>query len=598
MGFGDFAGSTVVHSVGGWVALVAVLIVGARHGRFDRDRKSAHMHGSDLPIGMLGTLMLWVGWIGFNGGSTLAFDGAVPGIIANTMIAACAGMLTYVLVDMAGKGYPHPSAVINGTLAGLVAITAGCHAVSTLDAIAIGAIGAIVCSVTCQLLERFKIDDVIGAVPVHLAAGAWGTLAVGVLGDLDILGTGLTRWEQVGAQAIGVAACGALCVGASLPTLWVINKIRPMRVSLQAEIDGLNVAEHHASTDLLDLAVTIERQAATGDLSLRAEVEPFTEAGQIAQRYNQLMAGLQQSKADVSELRETEQQLREASERAESANQAKSEFLANMSHEIRTPLHGILSFAGFGLKKSGKASPEKIEDYFRKIDISGRRLLLLVNDLLDLAKLEAGKMTLDISSTDLTTLIDAVVDEFSSLLSERSLGVRFDHPDASIMAEVDGIRVMQVVRNLLNNAIKFSPADGWVDVALRRDDTHAWIGVRDHGQGIPPDELETIFDKFIQSSKTRSGAGGTGLGLSICTEIVATHGGRIWAENHPEGGAVFNVSLPLRRADAQSTPPEARDAERNVDLGQASDAPEAHAVSQRKEPSQGNAPCSSSTTTT
>ena len=564
-GFIDFAGSTVVHSVGGWAALAAILIVGARHGRFDPNKRgNAHMQGASLPLAMLGTLLLWVGWIGFNGGSTLAFSQNVPGIIGNTMIAACAGMLTAVLVGWYAHGYPAPSAVINGTLAGLVAITANCHAVSGVEAVIIGAVGALICLGACVLLERLKIDDVIGAVPVHLAAGIWGTLAVALFGDPAKLGTGLTMWPQLGVQALGVGVCGAFVFGVTFPILWVVNKWRPLRVDLKSEIEGLNVAEHRASTDLLDLANTIETQTRTGDLSLRAHVEPFTEVGQIAERYNGLMQLLEQSKANIEDLEATQKALLEATESAETANRAKSEFLANMSHEIRTPLHGILSFAGFGIKKAQTTTPEKIEDYFRKIDISGRRLLMLVNDLLDLAKLEAGKMTFEFEKADLAALVDAVVDEFASLLSEKGMGVSFEKPASPILAEADGTRFMQVVRNLLNNAIKFSPADAMVEVSLTRDDTHATLRVRDRGDGIPEAELGAIFDKFIQSSKTKSGAGGTGLGLSICTEIVKGHRGRIWAENHPEGGAMFCVVFPLKRDNAPR--PDERNAAYNVEL--------------------------------
>ncbi len=566
MGFVDFAGSTVVHGVGGWVALVAIILIGPRYGRFERGRNGQHMQGSSLPMAMLGTLMLWIGWVGFNGGSTVAFSENVPGIIGNTMIAACAGMIAAVFIGWYSLGHSHPSTIVNGTLAGLVAITAGCHAVSTLEAVLIGAVGAVVCMGVSHVLERFKVDDVIGAVPVHLAAGVWGTLAVALFGDPLVLGTGLTMLAQLKVQAIGIAACGLLCVGVSLPILWAANKWRPLRVSLDDEIKGLNVAEHHASTDLLDLAGTIEHHTRTGDLSARATVEPFTEVGQIAQCYNSLIDMLQQSKADISDLQATEKALRDATEAAESANRAKSEFLANMSHEIRTPLHGILSFAGFGLKKAKVSEPAKIEDYFRKIDISGRRLLMLVNDLLDLAKLEAGKMTFDFERVDVCALADAVADEFSSLLSEKQMKVLLERPDSPIHAEVDGTRVMQVIRNLLNNAIKFSPTQAHVDLAISRDDTHLSLSVRDHGEGIPPDEVAAIFDKFIQSSKTKSGAGGTGLGLSICTEIVRGHNGRIWAENAPDGGAIFKVLIPLTRDPAAATPSRERKADLNVDL--------------------------------
>ena len=303
LGFVDFAGSTVVHGVGGWFALAACLVIGPRLGRFNDDGSVNDTNGSNVPLAMLGALILWFGWIGFNGGSTLALDASVPGIIVNTMLAAAAGLCVSMIVGHAIQGFVHPSTAINGSLAGLVAITAGCYAVSAVEAALIGGVGSVIAFAVQSLLYRLKIDDVISAVPVHLAAGAWGTLAVALFGDLDILGTGLTRSGQLGVQALGVGVCGAWCLGIGLPVFWALHRTVGLRVSEQAELEGLNYHEHHATTELMDFAAVIERQAATGDLSLRAPEQPFTEVGQIAQRYNGLMEELAKTTMNVDELR-------------------------------------------------------------------------------------------------------------------------------------------------------------------------------------------------------------------------------------------------------------------------------------------------------
>ncbi len=234
-----------------------------------------------------------------------------------------------------------------------------------------------------------------------------------------------------------------------------------------------------------------------------------------------------------------------AKEQAEQANLAKSVFLANMSHELRTPLHGILSFANFGLKNGATAEPKKLHRYFSTIRDSGMTLLSLVNDVLDLAKLEAGKMSLDKRQVDLKALVAKVVDEFESMTRDKNVSIQLLSFDNIHKIQADSTRIMQVVRNLLSNALKFSPEQASVSISAREEHGSLLVSVADEGPGIPANEVEAIFDKFIQSSKTRTGAGGTGLGLAICREIIAVHSGRIWAENNPGRGALFSFALPL-----------------------------------------------------
>jgi PAS domain S-box-containing protein len=245
----------------------------------------------------------------------------------------------------------------------------------------------------------------------------------------------------------------------------------------------------------------------------------------------------------------------QAKEVAEAASEAKSLFLTNMSHELRTPLHAVLSYAKMGESKADRVPLERLKAYFDRIHTSGSHLLELLNDLLDLAKLEAGKMVLEARSLDLEAVVRESAREFEALFVSRHVTLRVDCETGTPHGFGDAVRVGQVVRNLLSNAVKFAPADSLVSVRLSAatlptgqggcDVPAVRLEVADRGLGIPEAELESVFDKFVQSSKTRSGAGGTGLGLSICREIVEAHRGTIRASNRQEGGALLEVLLPV-----------------------------------------------------
>lgn len=316
-GFIDFAGSTAVHSLGGWFSLAAVLIIGPREGRFQPHRPP--ISGHNIPLATCGAMLLWFGWFGFNGGSTLAVNDKVALILLNTNLAAAAGSLAGLALSAVFERRAVVDHGINGAIAGLVGITASCHLVSPFSALAIGVMAGVVCVVGTYLLIRLKIDDAVGAIPVHAFAGLWGTLAVALFAPATAFGA-LTRWEQLGVQAVGIGTCFIWSFGIGSIVLLAINKVHALRVDLSSERRGLNVSEHGASTELFDLLGTMNQHREQGDFAQRVYVEPHTEVGQIAEEYNRVLERVtseMQSQQEASEaLRRAEEKYRSIFENA------------------------------------------------------------------------------------------------------------------------------------------------------------------------------------------------------------------------------------------------------------------------------------------
>jgi Amt family ammonium transporter len=283
-GFIDFAGSTVVHSVGGWVALAAVLLIGPREGRFG----GVPIKSSNLPMSTLGVFLLWFGWFGFNGGSTLAVNDQIPGIILNTTLAGLFGGLAGLLTSHRLYGYFAVEDTINGVIAGLVGITASCHIQTPVSAVLIGSVAGVIVVLGARWLAERRVDDSVGAIPAHLFAGIWGTLAVALFAPAEVFAEH-GRWHQLLVQATGIVAAGAYAFGGTYLCLAVLNRFYRFRADPAAERMGLNVAEHAANTAILDLLTEMENQRLAGDFSKPVSVEPHTEVGQIARQYNEVL---------------------------------------------------------------------------------------------------------------------------------------------------------------------------------------------------------------------------------------------------------------------------------------------------------------------
>jgi Amt family ammonium transporter len=654
-GFVDFAGSTVVHSVGGWVALAVVLVIGPRTGRFPDDGPPRKINGSNLPTALLGVLLLWMGWFGFNGGSTLAFNGQVPGIIANTILAGAAGMVTALFIGWALRGWADVRFAANGALAGLVAITAGCNVVTSAGAVVIGGVGGIVMLVVDALLERARIDDVVGAVSVHAGAGVWGTLAVALFADLDILGTGLDRVEQLQIQLLGVLVCFLWAFGLAYIFVRIINRFTRLRVSGDDERLGLNVTEHNETTELIELFQAMDAQAKSEDISLRVPVEPHTEVGQIASHFNHVLDALEHAVArtsavvrdamdgiitmtrdtlviekvnpaaeamfgfghgeligkplsvllaepdddslvpdsprreltgkrsngtqfpmevllasvevgsevflsgtfrDITRRKKAELDILEAKDAAERATEVKSQFLASMSHELRTPLNAIIGYSEMLQEEVEDAGQDEYMPDLDRIHSSGKHLLELINDILDLSKVEAGKLEIVLEVFDVRDLIEGVASTVKPLIANNRNTLVVDIDDDVTEMHADVTRIRQCLFNLLSNSAKFT-SEGTITISVslgeRRNVRIVQFAVSDTGIGMTEAQMAKLFQPFTQAESTTSrDYGGTGLGLALSRRFCQMMGGDIILDSIHGEGSTFTMWLP-RRVEERSS---------------------------------------------
>lgn len=314
-GFIDFAGSTVVHSVGAWVGLAGIVVMGARFGRFGKDGKPIEIQGYSTVLSAGGAIVLLVGWIGFNGGSTTAGTPDFARVVANTVIAAAFGGIAAMFIGRFYDGLYNPTRSINGLLGGLVGITAGCFAVDPQGAAIIGLLCGM-CVVASEeiLLRFFKLDDAVGAVSVHGIGGVVGTLLVAVFATQENL-VAATRWDQFLAQAQGVAVAFAWAFPLAFIVFKLVDVVIGLRVTEEEEHEGLNVAEHGASLGTGELQkVLATLVTGDADLGTRLKVEPGDESGELAELFNLLLNNLEDEEKVKS---------RDAAERAAYAEQEK-----------------------------------------------------------------------------------------------------------------------------------------------------------------------------------------------------------------------------------------------------------------------------------
>jgi signal transduction histidine kinase len=277
------------------------------------------------------------------------------------------------------------------------------------------------------------------------------------------------------------------------------------------------------------------------------DVHTGDELESLGEEFNQMTTRLQESYAHLEEkVKARTRDLNEAFQKLEIANKHKSEFLANMSHELRTPLNAILGYTELILDKIYGDVPEKIEEVLERLGQNGRHLLSLINDVLDLSKIEAGHLTLSLNDYSMQDLVQTVTTAVESLAAEKNLELKTEVPSDLVTGKGDEQRIAQVFLNLVGNAIKFTD-EGQVSIEVTTSNSSFLISVSDTGPGLSEDDQQGVFEEFhqVDGSSTRE-KGGTGLGLSIAKRIVEMHGGSIWVESTLGKGSIFWFTLPIR----------------------------------------------------
>lgn len=762
IGFIDFAGSTVVHSVGAWFGLAGALLAGPRIGKYNKDGTVNKMGGHNIPLATIGTLFLWFGWFGFNGGSTLRADASVGAAIINTNIAAGAGGTVCLLFGWLRARRFDAEAILLGILGALVAITAGSDRVEPWGALLIGAVAGALVLLGYDLLDKiFKVDDPVGAITVHGFGGVVGTIAVALLAPVDTLMVpNHSRLLQVGVQFLGIVIAFAWAFGLGFLFFWAVNKIVRIRSKPEEEVRGLNLAEYEDVSAWLnlsqihrlqDLNVLLERRiedrtqqlseakkytdsiiqsmremmvVTDTDWSIR-DVNPTVEAllgyrreeligrpvNILTSRDEQLfqvhtlrklleeegvihdyrvdfrtkhneevpvvftgsimrddagrpvgMVGIARDMSEtiglIKELQKINEELGISNEKFQttmrsvrvpiatldvgrrilSVNPAfegltgwgvkdvsgrqydvllslavgtkgflteepetwlgkaiiknkggrtvdvsyteaplkdpqggiigmvctledisreaeidrmKTEFISTVSHELRTPLTAIKGYVDLILEGDTGEINETQRDFLQLVAHSSDRLTALINDLLDVERIESGRAVMRRELVDINLIIRDVTQTFDKEIAKRGLTLQTNIPVQVPEVVGDRERIEQVLANLVSNAIKYNRPSGYIRVLAGLEGTFVRIDVIDSGIGISKKNLGRLFERFFRVDISTAGAG---LGLAIVKSIIEKMGGKIRVESRLGEGSTFTVLLPTEKSGIEFHP--------------------------------------------
>lgn len=530
-GFLDFAGSTVVHSTGGWVALALVLVIGPRLNRFDTEGNPREIHGSNFPFAILGVFALWVGWIGFNGGSTMGITNAIGPIILNTLLGGTFGLLWgLVISSILNWGVPSGNHLINCCLGGLVSVTAGANIFNSDSIFFIGGIAAFVVIIFEKILLKLKIDDAVGAIPVHLGGGIWGTLAVAIFSDPVIKGNSLGVLDQFNIQLLGVIVSGLPVFIGTYLIARLINHFYPLRVKKEDEIIGLNLSEHKAQNELFEMLLFMKAQSLQRDYKVKAPEDPFTTVGLIGYAYNEVARSMMNYK----------EELEQAKKILEDKNKKLREYDYVVAHDLKSPIAAIKTNLELIKKSRDKGEDEKAGAYLKNMRELTKESLGIIDQFLNFTI--SGDIGLH--TVSLVGIIERVEKKFEEELKKVEGSFSFDIQEEHVLG--DEILLEQVISNIISNSIKYSAFPERkliIKILSYSDNEKVSILLEDNGIGLHEDELPHLFEKGWRSPSSQNFEG-RGIGLYTVKNVIENMRGGLRCESIKNQYTKMIITLP------------------------------------------------------